>query len=84
MVICQGGNMAGRSLHVKDNKPVYFYNWIGVDAGAPVGPYPHEFHFTGKIRNVEVEVGPVLEALPQEQRDKLMGESMAHAALTSQ
>jgi len=26
-VVCQGGNMAGWSLYVKDNKPVYYYNW---------------------------------------------------------
>jgi len=57
---------------------------VGIDTGAPVGPYPHEFPFTGKIEKIEVEVGPVLEAMPAEQRDKLVGEGMAHAALASQ
>ncbi len=29
VVACQGGNMAGWSLFVKDSKPTYFYNWMG-------------------------------------------------------
>jgi arylsulfatase A-like enzyme len=29
VVACQGGNMAGWSLYVKDSKPVYFYNYLG-------------------------------------------------------
>jgi len=34
VVICQGGNMAGWSLYVKDNKPVYYYNWVAT-TGTP-------------------------------------------------
>ena len=30
VVICQGGNMAGWSLYVLDNKPIYTYNWLGM------------------------------------------------------
>ena len=29
VVVCQGGNMAGWSLYVRDNRPVYCYNWMG-------------------------------------------------------
>ncbi len=29
VVICQGGNLAGWSLYVLDNKPIYYYNWMG-------------------------------------------------------
>ena len=29
VVVCQGGNLAGWSLYVRDNKPVYYYNWLG-------------------------------------------------------
>ena len=45
VIICQGGNMAGWSLYVQDNKPVYYYNWLGHEmyvvegaAGLPTGP----------------------------------------------
>jgi len=29
VVICQGGNLAGWTLFVQDNKPTYYYNWMG-------------------------------------------------------
>ncbi len=29
VVICQGGNLAGWTLFVRDNKPTYYYNWMG-------------------------------------------------------
>ena len=57
---------------------------VGIDTGAPVGPYPHEFPFTGKIEKIDVEVGPILDALPEDKRDQLLGEGLAHAALASQ
>jgi len=145
--------MAGWSLYVKDNKPVYYYNWVGhdryvvaspkalpagpvalkmkfdyaegqglgqggtatlfvndeqvaqgriektvpfvfsmsgetfdvgIDTGAPVGPYPPEFPFTGKIHRVDIEVGSILDAIPPEKRDQLLGDGMAHAAMASQ
>jgi arylsulfatase len=38
VVICQGGNMAGWSLYVKDNKPVYYYNWVGHDRYVVASP----------------------------------------------
>ena len=45
VVICQGGNMAGWSLYVENNKPVYYYNWLGHEKYAiasdhelPAGP----------------------------------------------
>jgi arylsulfatase A-like enzyme len=31
VVVCQGGNMAGWSLYVRDGKPIYFYNCLGHD-----------------------------------------------------
>ena len=29
IVICQGGSMAGWSLYVEDNVPIFVYNWLG-------------------------------------------------------
>ena len=52
VVVCQGGNMAGWSLYVRDNKPVYFYNWMGHElyavestAQLPTGPVTLKFTF---------------------------------------
>ena len=28
---------------------------VGIDTGAPVGPYPHEYPFTGKVHEVVLE-----------------------------
>ena len=152
VVVCQGGNLAGWSLYVRDNKPVYYYNWlghemyavkgaeplptgpveltvkfdydggglgkggsatllvngeqvaqgriektvpfvfsmsgetfdVGEDTGAPVGPYPHEFPFTGKIGKIDIEVASMLSGIPEEKLNSLLGEGMAQAALASQ
>jgi arylsulfatase A-like enzyme len=153
VVICQGGNMAGWSLYVENNKPVYYYNWlghekyavasdlelpagpvslkvdfdydgdglgmggtatisvndeqvaegriektvpfvfsmsgetmdVGIDTGAPVAHYPeHEFPFTGTIRKVNIEVGPVLAGLPDAVLEEILGAGLAHAAMASQ
>ena len=35
---------------------------VGVDTGAPVGPYPHRFPFTGTIERIEIELQPALDA----------------------
>ena len=127
-MICQGGNMAGWSLYVKDGLPTYHYNLygrvlttieggealragdvelgvsfeydggglgkggllrllvngdevargrlertvpflfsmsgetldVGVDTGAPAGPYPHRFPFTGGIDRIDIELRPAL------------------------
>ena len=135
VVICQGGNMAGWSLYVKDGMPVYHYNLygreltsiagteplptgdvalgirfdydggglgkggqvhltvngaevaagrlertvpflfsmsgetldVGVDTGAPAGPYPHRFPFTGAIERIEISTQPALDAAAAEQ-----------------
>jgi arylsulfatase len=32
---------------------------VGVDGNDPVGDYPRDYRFTGKIKNVRVELGPV-------------------------
>jgi arylsulfatase A-like enzyme len=147
VVICQGGNMAGWSLYVKDGIPVYFYNLygrvltsiagtqplpsgdvelsvrfdydggglgkggqvhvavngaevasgrlertvpflfsmsgetldVGVDTGAPVGPYPHRFAFTGAIERIEIELHPALDAAQRQQ----VADGRAHGALAS-
>ncbi len=152
VVICQGGNQAGWSLYVKDNKPVYYYNWlghektaiasetplpsgrvalkvvfdydgsglgkggqttlfvnetqvaegriektvpfvfsmsgetfdVGIDTGAPVGPYPPEFPFTGTIEKVDIEVGSQLKGISEDQLTAMVGEGMAHAIMASQ
>ena len=31
---------------------------VGIDTGAPVGPYPHRFPFTGTIDRVDIELDP--------------------------
>ena len=135
VVICQGGNMAGWSLYVKDGVPVYHYNLygrvltsitgtgplpsgdvvlgvrfeydggglgkggqvhlsvngvevatgrlertvpflfsmsgetldVGVDTGAPAGPYPHRFPFTGSIERIEITTRPALDAASEAQ-----------------
>ena len=53
---------------------------VGIDTGAPVGPYPHEFPFTGTIRRIDIEVGTLLDALPEDKRDELLASGMGHAA----
>jgi arylsulfatase len=57
---------------------------VGIDTGAPVGPYHHEFPFTGTIRRIDIEVGKLLDALPPDKRDELMASGLGHAALASQ
>ena len=57
---------------------------VGIDTGAPVGPYPHEFAFTGTIRRIDIEVGKLLDALPEGKRDELLASGMGHAAMASQ
>ena len=152
VVVCQGGNLAGWSLYVRDNKPTYYYNWlghemyavearsrcrlgsveltvkfdydggglgkggsatllvndvqvaegriektvpfvfsmsgetfdVGEDTGAPVGPYPHEYPFTGKIRKIDIEVASMLAGIPEEKLNSLLGDGMARAALAAQ
>lgn len=34
---------------------------VGVDTGSPVGPYPHQFPFTGGIHRIDVELDPAPE-----------------------
>ena len=40
VVVCQGGNMAGWSLYVRDSRPVYFRNWVGHEMYAVESPEP--------------------------------------------
>jgi arylsulfatase len=148
VVICQGGNMAGWSLYVKDGFPVYHYNLygrerttitgaqplptgdvalgvrfdyegsglgqggqvhltvngvevasgrlertvpflfsmsgetldVGVDTGAPAGPYPPRFPFTGTIERIDISTQPALDAALAEQ----VREGEQRAAMASQ
>jgi arylsulfatase len=148
VVICQGGNMAGWSLYVKDGIPAYHYNLygrvlttiegsaplpagdvelgvsfeydggglgkggaasltvngdvvargrldrtvpflfsmsgetldVGVDTGAPAGPYPHRFPFTGQIDRIDIELRPALTDVQREQ----VHDGQARAALAGQ
>jgi hypothetical protein len=51
---------------------------VGVDTGAPVGPYPHQFDFTGKIIGVTIErLGERPEAVLQAMRDGQVRASIA-------
>ena len=52
VIICQGGNLAGWSLYVEDNRPVYYYNWLGhemyairSDQELPAGPVQLQVDF---------------------------------------
>jgi arylsulfatase len=31
VIICQGGDFGGWSFYMKDGKPTYFYNWVGLE-----------------------------------------------------
>ena len=57
---------------------------VGIDTGAPVGPYPREFRFTGHIDRVEIEVAPITAGLTGDQLDTLLGAGLGHAAAASQ
>ena len=51
---------------------------VGVDTGAPVGPYPHQFEFTGRIVGVTIErLGERPEAVLQDMRDGQIRASIA-------
>lgn len=52
VIICQGGRFGGWTLYLKDDKPVYTYNWLGMDrytiAGnerVPAGKHTIRFDF---------------------------------------
>jgi len=45
VIICQGGRFGGWSLYLKDGKPIFTYNWIGVDRYTIASPQSLE---TGK------------------------------------
>jgi hypothetical protein len=69
--------------HVPNTVPVIFSMSgetfdVGVDTGAPVGPYPHQFDFTGKIIGVTIErLGERPEAVLQAMRDGQVRASIA-------
>jgi arylsulfatase len=69
--------------HVPNTVPVIFSMSgetfdVGVDTGAPVGPYPHQFDFTGKIIGVTIErLGERPEAVLQAMRDGQIRASIA-------
>ena len=69
--------------HVPNTVPVIFSMSgetfdVGADTGAPVGPYPHQFEFTGKIIGVTIErLGELPEAVLQAMRDGQVRASIA-------
>lgn len=69
--------------HVRNTVPVIFSMSgetfdVGVDTGAPVGPYPHQFDFNGKIVGVTIErLGERPEAVLQAMRDAQIRASVA-------
>jgi arylsulfatase len=69
--------------HVPNTVPVIFSMSgetfdVGVDTGAPVGPYPHQFEFVGKIVGVTIErLGERPEAVLQAMRDGQIRASIA-------
>jgi arylsulfatase len=51
---------------------------VGIDTGAPVGPYPHQFEFVGKIVGVTIErLGERPEAVLQAMLDGQIRASIA-------
>lgn len=40
VILAQGGRFAGWSLHVKEGKPVYTYNWVGMERYTIASPEP--------------------------------------------
>ncbi|MDP4977571.1 MAG: sulfatase-like hydrolase/transferase, partial [Ilumatobacteraceae bacterium] len=69
--------------HVPNTVPVIFSMSgetfdVGVDTGAPVGPYPHQFEFAGKIVGVTIErLGERPEEVLQAMRDGQIRASIA-------
>jgi arylsulfatase len=69
--------------HVPNTVPVIFSMSgetfdVGIDTGAPVGPYPHQFEFAGKIVGVTIErLGERPEAVLQAMRDGQIRASIA-------
>jgi arylsulfatase len=69
--------------HVPNTVPVIFSMSgetfdVGIDTGAPVGPYPHQFEFVGKIVGVTVErLGERPDAVLQAMRDGQIRASIA-------
>ena len=69
--------------HVPNTVPVIFSMSgetfdVGVDTGAPVGPYPHQFEFMGKIVGVTIErLGERPEEVLQAMRDGQVRASIA-------
>jgi hypothetical protein len=51
---------------------------VGIDTGAPVGPYPHGFPFPGRIERVEIDVRPELD--DQQRQQVRAGEMRAASA----
>ena len=43
---------------------------VGTDTCEPVGPYGHDYRFTGTIEKVEIEVGSLISELPDWLREK--------------
>jgi arylsulfatase len=69
--------------HVPNTVPVIFSMSgetfdVGIDTGAPVGPYPHQFEFAGKIVGVTIErLGERPEGVLQAMRDGQVRASIA-------
>ena len=69
--------------HVPNTVPVIFSMSgetfdVGIDTGAPVGPYPHQFEFVGKIVGVTIErLGERPEGVLQAMRDGQVRASIA-------
>ena len=53
---------------------------LATDMGAPAGPYPHRFPFTGSIERIEITTQPALDPATAEE----VREGERRAALASQ
>jgi hypothetical protein len=53
---------------------------VGLDAGAPVGPYPHRFAFSGTIQRIEIDLHPA----PDVAHRGALHEGQARGALATQ
>jgi hypothetical protein len=53
---------------------------VGVDTGAPAGPYPHRFPFTGAIDRIDINLRPGLTAAQRQE----VREGQERGAMASQ
>jgi arylsulfatase A-like enzyme len=62
VIICQGGRFGGWTLYLKNSRPIYAYNWLGLDrytiaSNQPVPPGKHTVGFQFKYNGGKLGAG---------------------------